>query len=193
MERFSLRRVAKRANVSHAAPAHHFGDVGGLLTALAAAGFEALVAAQTARQTHGSGAEDALVAAGLGYVDFALARPALFRLMFASGRPNHADPVLQTAAGAAYSRLCDGVARVVAERTRGARDATGVDVIAAWSVAHGVADLLVAGHGAALMALPDGERDAAIAAIVRRAIRVDAPAAGVASDTPRGQETDAGP
>lgn len=35
MEAFSLRSVAKRAGVSHAAPAHHFGDAQGLLTALA--------------------------------------------------------------------------------------------------------------------------------------------------------------
>jgi hypothetical protein len=39
MEAFSLRSVAKRAGVSHAAPAHHFGDAQGLLTALAAEGF----------------------------------------------------------------------------------------------------------------------------------------------------------
>ena len=38
IEAFSLRRVAKRAGVSHAAPAHHFRDVRGLLTALSAEG-----------------------------------------------------------------------------------------------------------------------------------------------------------
>eukprot|EP01036_Dinobryon_divergens_P003443 gene3443-4542_t len=31
VEGFSLRQVAKRAGVSHAAPAHHFGDAAGLL------------------------------------------------------------------------------------------------------------------------------------------------------------------
>jgi AcrR family transcriptional regulator len=39
---FSLREVARRAGVSHAAPAHHFGDVTGLLTALAIDAFEYL-------------------------------------------------------------------------------------------------------------------------------------------------------
>ena len=34
----SLRDLARRAGVSHAAPAHHFGDKAGLLTALAARG-----------------------------------------------------------------------------------------------------------------------------------------------------------
>src|SRR5262252_290185 len=38
IEAFSLRGVAKRAGVSHAAPAHHFGDANGLLTGLAAEG-----------------------------------------------------------------------------------------------------------------------------------------------------------
>ncbi|NRB03591.1 MAG: TetR family transcriptional regulator, partial [Rhodobacteraceae bacterium] len=44
-EAFSLRKVARRAGVSHAAPAHHFGDVTGLLTALAAEGFRRFVVA----------------------------------------------------------------------------------------------------------------------------------------------------
>ena len=39
---FSLREVARRAGVSHAAPAHHFGDSRGLLTALAVDGFRHL-------------------------------------------------------------------------------------------------------------------------------------------------------
>ena len=37
----SLRDLARRAGVSHAAPTHHFGDKAGLLAALAAAGLHA--------------------------------------------------------------------------------------------------------------------------------------------------------
>ncbi|NBO21074.1 MAG: TetR/AcrR family transcriptional regulator, partial [Rhodobacteraceae bacterium] len=47
---FSLRRVARRAGVSHAAPAHHFGDAAGLLAALAAQGFRRLIGQQSLRQ-----------------------------------------------------------------------------------------------------------------------------------------------
>ena len=54
IERFSLRSVAKRAGVSHAAPAHHFGDTGGLLTALAAEGFTRFLATQRAREAAGA-------------------------------------------------------------------------------------------------------------------------------------------
>ena len=50
VESFSLRGVARRAGVSHAAPAHHFRDVRGLLTALAAEGFARFLAAQRARE-----------------------------------------------------------------------------------------------------------------------------------------------
>ena len=38
----SLRDLARRAEVSHAAPAHHFGDKAGVLTALAAEGYALL-------------------------------------------------------------------------------------------------------------------------------------------------------
>ena len=42
--------MAKRAGVSHAAPAHHFGDARGLLTALAAEGFDRFLATQRAHE-----------------------------------------------------------------------------------------------------------------------------------------------
>src|SRR5215510_13729417 len=67
IEGFSLRGVAKRAGVSHAAPAHHFGDTNGLLTGLAADGYRRFVAAQEARQKNSpTDGMSQLVAAGLG-------------------------------------------------------------------------------------------------------------------------------
>src|SRR4029077_8826798 len=51
----TLRAVAREAGVSHAAPPHHFGDLTGLLSDLAAIGFrrfnEAMVAARNS-ETH---------------------------------------------------------------------------------------------------------------------------------------------
>ena len=44
VEGFSLREVARRAKVAAAAPSHHFGNVSGLLTAVATEGFRQLVA-----------------------------------------------------------------------------------------------------------------------------------------------------
>jgi len=168
IEAFSLRRVAKRAGVSHAAPAHHFGDVGGLLTALAADGFERLVAVQAAQEAEAAcNAEAQLLALGLGYVTFAEAHPALFRLMFASDRPDHQDERLCAAAKAAYGRLVERVAARV--RAAGGEAPSAVDVMAAWAAAHGLADLLIAGRGGAMARLPPADRTAAIKAVLRQA------------------------
>jgi AcrR family transcriptional regulator len=167
IEGFSLRAVAKRAGVSHAAPAHHFGDTPGLLTALAAEGFRRFLAAQAAREAVAAAdPRSQIVAAGLGYIDFALARPALFRLMFGSRRPDFGHDDLTAAAQAAYGHL---EAQTFAAGGRSAQD-----VAAAWAVAHGLADLMVAGRLKPLKALPAAERDAAFAAIIARAL----PAAG---------------
>jgi AcrR family transcriptional regulator len=163
IEGFSLRAVARRAAVSHAAPAHHFGDATGLLTALAAEGFRRFLAAQAVREAAAPPDPQAqLIAAGLGYVDFALARPALFRLMFGSARPVFADPALQAAAEAAYGHLS---AQVAACGGQGPGD-----VAVVWAVAHGLADLLAAGRLNVLGALPGPERDAALAAMIARAL-----------------------
>jgi AcrR family transcriptional regulator len=163
MEAFSLRSVAKRAGVSHAAPAHHFGDVQGLLTALAAEGFRQFLAAQAAREA--AAAPDPgsqLVAAGLGYVDFAMARPTLFRLLWQSGRPNFDDPALGQAALDAYQHLVDQVGAAGGRRTE--------DEAAVWATAHGLADLLAAGRLKTVGTLPPDARDAMIAAILRRVL-----------------------
>lgn len=163
IEAFSLRQVARRAGVSHAAPAHHFGDANGLLTALAAAGFGQFLAAQAAREAAADPDPRAqLVAAGLGYVDFALARPALFRLLFGSSRPDHSDPALAQAGAAAYRHLAD---QVHAAGGRTLAEEAGV-----WAIAHGLADLLVAGRLQVIASFDAPARDAAIAAIIARAL-----------------------
>lgn len=165
VESFSLRQVAKRAGVSHAAPAHHFGDAGGLLTALAAEGFRRFLAAQARREAQAAPDPRAqLTAAGLGYIDFALARPALFRLMFGSDRPDFGDAALSEASEAAYRHLD---AQVTA--TGGALP----DIAAVWSLAHGIADLMAAGRLKSLQSLGPADRDAALAALLHRAFPAD--------------------
>lgn len=163
VEAISLRQVARRAGVSHAAPAHHFGDAQGLLTALAAEGFRRFRATQALHEAQAApDARAQLVAAGQGYVAFAMERPALFRLMFGSSRPDYADPALQGAAGAAYAHL---LAQVEAAGGQGM-----VDVAAVWATAHGLADLIAAGRLKALETLDDAARSRAIAAVVARAL-----------------------
>jgi AcrR family transcriptional regulator len=163
VESFSLRQVARRAGVSHAAPAHHFGDAKGLLTALAADGFRQFLATQAAREAVADPDPRAqLIAAGLGYVDFALGRPALFRLMFGSDRPDYAAPDLSTAAQAAYTHL--------ARQVFAAGGRSVADEAAVWAAAHGLADLLAAGRMQHIAAFAPADRDGVIAAIIARAL-----------------------
>jgi AcrR family transcriptional regulator len=168
VEGFSLRGVAKRAGVSHAAPAHHFRDTAGLLSALAAEGFTRFLAAQQAREAAAAPRPpDRAVAAGLGYVDFALAHPALFRLMFSSERPDFDDETLDAAARAAFRHLLELVADL-----RGSDDpddpAALADVTALWAIVHGLADLMQASR--ILKPLSPTEREALADGVIRRCL-----------------------
>lgn len=136
----SLRSIARRAGVSHAAPAHHFGDRAGLLSALAAEGFrrmnEAMVEA-------GRGADDLLIAVGRAYVDFAVAHPGEFAVMFRRELLDPDDPDLAAHGGATWQRLVDGIA-ALPPKARGG-ESTEVIAARAWSVVHGLATLIING------------------------------------------------
>jgi AcrR family transcriptional regulator len=173
IEGFSMRRVTKRAGVSHAAPAHHFGDANGLLTALAARGFERLI--QTQRDFCRRAPSDArkqIEASGVGYVVFALENPALFRLMFGSDRPDFSSVDFRRIAESAFDELVSLVRAVTNDQGSPKRDgAMMIDVAAAWATAHGLADLLAAGRLNTLGTLPANIRNQRIATIMSRAIQ----------------------
>ncbi|WGH78406.1 TetR/AcrR family transcriptional regulator [Jannaschia ovalis] len=168
VEGFSLRKVAARAGVSHAAPAHHFKDAGGLLTALAARGFDRLVAMQDARAVGVPEGDlrGELLAYGLAYVDFAREHTALFRLCFSSDRPDHAAPELERAGGAAYGSM---TARVAALARREV-EAVQPDIWACWGMIHGIADLLASGRMHSLGDLERPARERAIIALMTRVL-----------------------
>ncbi|MEU2118713.1 TetR/AcrR family transcriptional regulator [Streptomyces sp. NPDC016459] len=125
----SLRDLARRAGVSHAAPAHHFKDRTGLLTALATQGYgllaDALAAAPDLRER------------GVRYVRFAVEHPAHFQVMFQPELLRTDDPDLLAAKERASAGLRTGVAEL-----RDVPDARAAG-IAAWSLAHGFATLLL--------------------------------------------------
>ncbi len=78
-----MRACARLANVYHAAPAHHFGDVNGLLTAVATRDYERLVALlQEKLESVVGDLHDQMYATGRAYVEFAETRPKHFRIMF---------------------------------------------------------------------------------------------------------------
>ncbi len=176
VERFSLRGVAKRAGVSHGAPAHHFGDVQGLLTNLAARGYERFIAAQDKREkTAGKSPRAKLAASGLGYLDFATGNPALFRLMFSSDLPDKSDPQLAKAATAAFEKLARHIETIRQSDPHTDRFAM-TDVLASWAVAHGLADLMIAdrlGRATFLSSISSAKRDRVFTDIILRAIPPD--------------------
>lgn len=142
----SLRAVARRAGVSHGAPAFAFGDRAGLLTAVAAHGY-----ADLARDMDAPGAdgrEASLVELGQRYVAFAAEHPALYDLMFRPAELRLDDAELRAAQEASLAAL----ARATGEGVPG--DAT----VVAWAFAHGVASLVGLGAlpgGGAASGLPD--------------------------------------
>ncbi|MFF8838408.1 TetR/AcrR family transcriptional regulator [Streptomyces sp. NPDC015130] len=128
----SLRDLARRAGVSHAAPAHHFKDRTGLLTAIATQGYDLLAAALAGTPE--------LRERGVRYVRFATEHPAHFQVMFQPALLRTDDPELLAAKERASAELRAGVAGlpdVPDARTAG---------IAAWSLAHGFATLLLTGN-----------------------------------------------
>ncbi len=66
---FSLREVARRADVAAAAPSHHFGNATGLLTAVAAKSFREMTARFQAVAAKAASPQDQLVAVCQAYVD----------------------------------------------------------------------------------------------------------------------------
>lgn len=168
---FSLRAVAKRVGVSHSAPAHHFGDAKGLLDALATEGFRRFLAAMKARQaaeTSGD-ARQQLIASGLGYLDFAISSPALFRLMFVIDKPEPKSSDLAAAAEASFIHLADGVARLRGVSPFEAPAAM-TDVMAIWSMVHGFAELYISGRIGPLDCKPVPDRDALLKQLLERAM-----------------------
>jgi AcrR family transcriptional regulator len=153
----SLRDVARRAGVSHAAPAHHFGDKAGLLSALAAEGFRGLADEldRAARDT------DSFLEVGVAYVRFAVGHPAHFAVMFRPDLLHTDDPELLAARAASSAALYGGVGQIDGGDPEPQR---GTAAVAAWALVHGVATLWLAG------ALPDrlGDDPEAIARAVAR-------------------------
>jgi AcrR family transcriptional regulator len=150
----SLRALARRLSVSHAAAYRHFADKEALLSALAAAAMEdfadALEAAERAAASEHSlmpTASAALIAIGTAYVEFALARPHEFRLMFSGDAvPASRDPQFRAANDRASQPVLRLASRVI-NATTGHDPERGTLstelALQLWAMVHGVAVLLI--------------------------------------------------
>jgi AcrR family transcriptional regulator len=79
----SLRKVAKKAGVSHTAPYAHYADKQALIAAISTEGFRRLYDQMTSTVAlHQGHPQDMLLEAGWAYVRFAQSDPAYFKIMF---------------------------------------------------------------------------------------------------------------
>ncbi|MDO6590234.1 TetR/AcrR family transcriptional regulator [Loktanella sp. D2R18] len=141
LQGLTLRKCAARAGVSHAAPAHHFDGLVGLKGAIAHHGLllfrDAMLAASA------GAADDLAQLKGIcqGYLDFAAAQPALFRLMFGFEKHEHRKVSVELDGDLAYEVLREACAPFV-------RDDLPAPILEAqvWSLIHGYATLYLSGN-----------------------------------------------
>lgn len=139
---FTLREVARRAGVSHAAPYKHFPDKAALLAELALIGFDRLREAVTAASVGSAGSlRDEFFAAARAYVRFGVSNPNLYRLMF-SADAYAADVHLNQRALAALGLLAELIERGQRQGWLRARDIRG-QMAACWAQMHGLTLLTV--------------------------------------------------
>ena len=139
----SFRQIASDAGVSHQAPYHHFGDRSAIFTEIAREGFQKFteVMSSPARRD-----EDSNLAVRMceRYVDFALTNKGYFRVMFRSDLCQMDEsPETQRAADEAFDTLLFAVGEILGSSA--SIDEIRVQATAMWSVAHGLATLLIDG------------------------------------------------
>lgn len=132
-EPFSIRAVAREAGVSATAPYRHFPDRDALESALAAQGLRDLKA-DLSRDRDLPRTVDELADLGAAYVEFALRRPALFRLMFGN-ECDHESEERVRAAAEVHDLLAAAIIGVFP-------DSDPIDLaLGGWGLVHGMAYL----------------------------------------------------
>ncbi|MBR0696301.1 TetR/AcrR family transcriptional regulator [Bradyrhizobium lablabi] len=144
----TLRAVAREAGVSHAAPTHHFGDLTGLVSELAAIGFRQFNDAMIAAGATGSTPAEKGMARAKAYIAYAQAHPGMYGLMFRTERLDMSRPSLHEAASASFAGLAGAVGasrhEQIHERALSLDQAAAI--VRAWSLVHGFTTLLLDGR-----------------------------------------------
>lgn len=150
MEALTLREVARKVGVTHAAPYHHFPTRESLLDALADEAFDLLDAAMRAAPSapeDGAGASGRLAAIGRAYIDFARAHPEHLQVMFRRKSGTHQRPAndpRERANARVFEQLLSAVQACQAEGCAPRGDAHAL-ALSAWSIVHGFAKLWLEG------------------------------------------------
>ncbi|MFT4509302.1 TetR/AcrR family transcriptional regulator [Caballeronia sp. 15711] len=148
----TLRAIAREAGVSHTAPQHHFGDIAGVLSDLAAAGHRRLANEMEEQARSAAPGKPRRKATAHGYIDFAIGHPDLFRLMSRNELLDSERPSLVEArqiSARALAGVFDAVTKSHQEGGPEAGPFAGIDtaqaiaITAAWAYVHGLATLLV--------------------------------------------------
>ena len=147
IEALTLRSLARRAGVSHAAPARHFRSLSDLRAEVAATGFrllsEAIEKSDVAILPAG-GPMPRLAAAGRAYVECALTNPGLFALMFRTGDLDPDNESLRRDSSAAFERLLEHVRVAQAAGWQTGHDSR-LLAGSMWACVHGLATLWAEG------------------------------------------------
>lgn len=144
MDAVTIREVASKAGVSHTAPYRHFTDKSALMAAVAKEGFDLMVAQM--RQRMAAHPDDPLLQfkyCGIGYIEFALAHPAHYRVMFGPCKDkSRASEELKKSAATSFQTLLNAIAACQAQGLVHDGDLMAM-ALAAWSMVHGFSMLLI--------------------------------------------------
>ncbi|WP_232476307.1 TetR/AcrR family transcriptional regulator [Flavisphingomonas formosensis] len=142
VEDVSLREVARRVGVSATAVYRHFPDKASLMRALAEEGLARLARAQHEAADAAGGGSAGFAATGRAYVRFALANPALFRMIFASPPLTASEESGKEVEAMAFLRANAAAAVNDDPHSR----AAWIRAVRAWSQVHGLAMLMLDGQ-----------------------------------------------
>jgi AcrR family transcriptional regulator len=148
----TIREVARRVGVSHAAPYRHFADKDELIVAVAEQGFYLLQKTMTAEKA--AAEPDPLsqfAAGGLAYLDFALEYPAYYRVMFSGNLLNSkGTEALGHTSSEAFSEVVEDVKTCQPLGLVREGDAR-LQAVAILSVVHGLVCLINDGRVASML------------------------------------------
>ena len=147
-EGFSMREVARRAGVAVAAPAHHFGNAKGLLTAIATQGFRKLTAEQRNAMASSRDRVEKVIVLCRTYVDMGVRYPGYAAVMFRWDLLDDDDIAYSEAAAGAFSLLSKAIAEATPKE------------VDAMTIRHAAKTLWAAMHGFVVLSLADGDEAA---------------------------------